>query len=96
MARFAALDVDVAITELNSRLELPASAAALARQADDDRAVVAACLSVARCVGVTTWGVSDAHSWIPSFFPGYGAGLLFDERGEPKPAYAAVIEAFGK
>ena len=69
MARFAALDVDVAITELDSRLELPASAAALARQADDDRAVVAACLSVARCVGVTTWGVSDAHSWIPRSFP---------------------------
>jgi endo-1,4-beta-xylanase len=93
MAKFATLGVDVAVTELDVRLEFPPDAAALSRQADDYRAVVAACVAVPRCVGVTTWGISDNHSWIPSFFSGYGAGLMFDERGEPKPAYGAAIEA---
>ena len=96
LAKFAALGVDVAITELDLRLQIPASPRALADQADDARALVAACLTVPRCVGVTTWGVSDDHSWIPAFFPGYGASLLFDSGGAPKPAWSAVIKAFGK
>jgi endo-1,4-beta-xylanase len=93
MEKFAALGLDVAVTELDVRLPIPADAAALVSQADDYRAVVAACLAVPRCVGITTWGISDAHSWIPSFFPGHGAGLLFDERGRPKPAFAAALDA---
>ena len=96
LAKFAALGVDVTITELDLRIALPASSQSLARQAEDYRFVVDSCLSVARCVGVTTWGISDAHSWIPSFFPGYGAALLFDDGGNPKPAYAAAISAFRK
>jgi endo-1,4-beta-xylanase len=72
---------------------LPATAESLIRQAADYRFVVKACLRVARCVGVTTWGISDDHSWIPRVFSGYGDALLFDRRGDPKPAYAAVIAA---
>ena len=37
---------------------------------------------------------TDAHSSIPSFFSGYGAALPFDEKYRPKPAVAAIIEAF--
>jgi endo-1,4-beta-xylanase len=96
LAKFAALDVDTAITELDLRVELPATPEVLARQAAGYRFVVAACLAVARCVGLTTWGISDDHSWIPRFFSGYGDALLFDGRGDPKPAYAAVIAAFAK
>ncbi len=44
--------------------------------------------------GVTTWGITDDHSWIPSFFSGYGAALPFDEAYRPKPARRAMIKAF--
>jgi endo-1,4-beta-xylanase len=65
-------------------------------QAADYASVVRACRATPRCVGVTTWGVTDDRSWIPSFFSGYGAALPFDEAHRPKPAVAAMIEAFTK
>lgn len=43
---------------------------------------------------VTFWGVTDGDSWLNNF-PIRGRTnypLLFDRRGEPKPAYHAVIE----
>src|ERR1022692_2601296 len=40
-----------------------------------------------------TWGISDLHSWIPTTFPGTGAGLMFDVTYQPKPAYSAVLDA---
>lgn len=92
--RFADLGVDVAITELDVRMNLPSDAAKLATQAADYRAVARACLAVTRCVGITTWALSDKHSWIPSVFPGQGAALPFDESFRPKPAYHALVAAF--
>ena len=94
MQKFAALGVDVAVTELDLRIRLPANDASLAAQAADYASVVRACRATARCVGVTTWGITDAHSWIPSFFSGYGAALPFDEDYRPKPAVPAMIEAW--
>ena len=75
---------------------LPAEAKSLAAQATDYARVAAACRSVERCVGITSWGITDDHSWIPSFFSGYGAALPFDETYQPKPAVAAMIEALTK
>jgi hypothetical protein len=49
---------------------------------------MAACLAVARCVSFSTWGFTDAHSWIP--FEGWGAATLTDVQMRPKPAYTAV------
>jgi endo-1,4-beta-xylanase len=95
MAEFAALGVDVAVTELDLRIRLPADKPALEAQAADYASVVRACRSTPRCVGVTTWGITDDRSWIPSFFSGYGAALPFDENYRPKPAVAAIIDAFG-
>ncbi|MEV0092138.1 endo-1,4-beta-xylanase [Streptomyces sp. NPDC050738] len=91
--RFADLGVDVAITELDIRMILPADAAKLAEQADWYRQVTEACLAVRRCVGITVWGYSDAHSWIPAVFPGEGAALPWDENLHHKPAYAAIRAA---
>jgi endo-1,4-beta-xylanase len=34
--------------------------------------------------------------WIPTFFPGFGAALLFDTNFEPKPAHAALIEELSR
>jgi endo-1,4-beta-xylanase len=94
MADFAALGVDVAVTELDLRIRLPAKVKSLAAQAADYASVIRACRLNVRCVGVTTWGITDDRSWIPSFFSGYGAALPFDEAHQPKPAVAAMIEAW--
>jgi endo-1,4-beta-xylanase len=95
MARFAALGLDVAVTELDDRIQLPASSANLAQQATDYSTVVADCLAVTHCVGVSQWGVGDADSWIPGFFSGYGAATMFDQNYQPKPAYNAAVTALG-
>ncbi|WP_405658114.1 endo-1,4-beta-xylanase [Streptomyces sp. NBC_01166] len=91
--RFADLGVDVAITELDIRMVLPSDATTLARQADWYSQVTSACLAVRRCVGITLWGYSDGHSWIPSTFPGEGAALPWDENLRHKPAYDAIHAA---
>ncbi len=91
--RFANLGVDVKITELDVRMQLPADATKLATQATYYRNVVDACLAVARCVGVTIWGFTDRYSWVPDTFPGQGAALPYNENYGQKPAYAAVHDA---
>ncbi|WP_181449679.1 endo-1,4-beta-xylanase [Streptomyces cyaneus] len=93
--RFADLGVDVAITELDIRMQLPSDSAKLTQQAADYKAVMNACLAVSRCVGVTVWGFTDSDSWIPSTFPGQGAATPYDENYAPKPAYAAIAESLG-
>ncbi|NUR31498.1 MAG: lectin [Catenulispora sp.] len=95
MQRFAALGLDVAITELDDRIQLPASSANLQQQATDYATVVKDCLAVPRCVGISQWGVSDSSSWIPGAFPGYGAATLYDNNYQPKPAYNSTVTALG-
>ncbi|KFX94248.1 hypothetical protein O988_06404 [Pseudogymnoascus sp. VKM F-3808] len=67
---------EVAITELDI-VNAPA---------DDYVSVTNACLQISNCVGITTWGTSDAHSWQSSDHP-----LLFDGNYQPKAAYNAVV-----
>jgi endo-1,4-beta-xylanase len=93
MERFAALGLDVAITELDIRMEIPSTPQKLAQQAQDYASVVKACHAVSRCVGVTFWGISDKHSWIPSYAHGFGDALPWDVNYEPKPAVAAIEAA---
>jgi endo-1,4-beta-xylanase len=95
MQRFANLGLDVAVTELDDRVQLPATSAELQQQATDYSNVVKDCLNVSRCVGVSQWGVGDADSWIPGTFPGYGAATMYDSNYQPKPAYYAVVSALG-
>jgi endo-1,4-beta-xylanase len=81
LSSFAALGVDVQITELD--IEGSGSA-----QADNYRKVVQACLAVSRCTGLTVWGVRDTDSWRAS-----GTPLLFDGNGNKKAAYTATLDA---
>ncbi|CAL9384257.1 endo-1,4-beta-xylanase [Streptomyces eurythermus] len=75
---FAALGVDVAITELDIQ---GASSSTYAAVTND-------CLAVSRCLGITVWGVRDSDSWRASDTP-----LLFNNDGSKKPAYTAVLNA---
>jgi endo-1,4-beta-xylanase len=95
IARFAALGVDVAITELDIRMDMPSTTAKLAQQATDYSNTVKACLAVSRCVGITVWSFTDKYSWIPTFFPGQGAALPWDANYNHKPAYDAIAAALG-
>jgi endo-1,4-beta-xylanase len=91
--RFADLGVEVAITELDVRMTLPATSESLAKQADYYGRVVQACTEVSACVGVTVWGFTDKYSWVPFSFAGKGAACLFDENLAPKPAVRTVLDA---
>jgi endo-1,4-beta-xylanase len=98
LKRLGALGLEVHITEMDVRLPVPASANDLAVQAAVYRNVLSACLENSNCTALLTWGVSDANSWIPAAYPGFGAALLFDPQFLPKPAMAAIeglLESLG-
>ncbi|KAG6876681.1 hypothetical protein C0992_012114, partial [Termitomyces sp. T32_za158] len=78
LAQFAALGVEVAITELDVRMTLPATSALLAQQQRDYQTVVAACRAVSGCIGITVWDWTDKYSWVPGAFPGQGAACPWD------------------
>jgi GH35 family endo-1,4-beta-xylanase len=54
LQRFADLDLDVAITELDINIGGPPNATSLAQQAKDFATVVTACLQVKRCVSIVS------------------------------------------
>ncbi|MFG1703715.1 endo-1,4-beta-xylanase [Nonomuraea sp. M3C6] len=91
MRRFADLGLEVAITELDARMELPVTEEKLAKQADYYRRALTDCLSVEACRELTVWGFTDRHSWVPGWFAGQGAACLLDENLAPKPAYRALL-----
>jgi endo-1,4-beta-xylanase len=93
MQRFAQLGLQVAVTEADVRVRLPASPHELEAQGDIYADAVRDCLAVAACRSFTVWGFTDRYSWIPSNQPGYGAATLLDGELEPKPAYRAVHRA---
>jgi len=90
MNRLAALGLQTHITEMDVMLSLPASRADLRAQAALYRDMLQACLAVPQCRSFSIWGASDRYSWIPEFFPGQGAALLFDKDDRAKPAYHSI------
>jgi endo-1,4-beta-xylanase len=96
LKRFAALGVDVAITEADVRMILPVTPEKLAIQAEQFAAMLDSCQAVRRCVSFTVWGFDDLHSWVPSVFDGEGAATPFDESYRPKPAYFALRHALAR
>lgn len=92
--RFADLGVDVAITELDIRMNLPVTPEKLAQQKKEYAQVIGACKAVKRCVGVTVWDYTDKYSWIPKYFAGEGAALPWDENYNKKPAYYGIIDGW--
>ncbi|GAW01352.1 glycoside hydrolase family 10 protein [Lentinula edodes] len=94
MQQFTALGVEVAITELDIRMTLPASTALLAQQETDYKNVISACKAVSGCVGVTVWDYTDKYSWVPSTFSGQGEACPWDANLQKKPAYSGITAAW--
>jgi endo-1,4-beta-xylanase len=90
---FAKDGLEIAVTELDVALTLPADGDALGAQAQVYAAVARACTKEHACRTLTLWGVTDRHSWVPEGRPGLGAALPFDDAGTPKPAHAALLAA---
>ena len=91
--RFADLGVEVHITELDIDDDLSNNDIG-AGQAENYRKVVRACLNVARCTGITVWGISDSESWRAS-----ERGLLFtggNGNYQKKAAYTAVLDELNR
>ena len=78
LSSFAALGVDVALTEVDVTNASTSQYAGLTQ----------ACVNVPRCVGITVWGVRDSDSWRSGESP-----LLFDGNGNKKAAYTSVLNA---
>jgi len=93
MESFTEMGVDVAITELDIRLLLPANSSNLAQQSSDYEATVGACMQVERCVGITVWDFWDPVSWVPGVFAGYGDADLWFANFTKHPAYYGVVAA---
>jgi endo-1,4-beta-xylanase len=91
--RFAALGLEVEITELDVSVPAPRTDCTLAEQGETYRDVASACLAVPACTGVTVWGIGDGFSWIKSVLGFDGAPLPYDVAWQPKPAYRGLARA---
>lgn len=90
MKRFSDMGLLTEITEGDVRMVLPPDATKLEAQAEGYRVLLDACLLTRGCGGLTVWGFTDLHSWVPGVFAGQGAADLLDANFQPKPAYDAV------
>ena len=90
--RFAALGLEIHITELDIRLQ-DSSAPSLAAQAKLYGELASICAQQPNCKVFQTWGFTDKYSWIPGFFAGYGWALPFDANYQKKPAYTSILNA---
>jgi endo-1,4-beta-xylanase len=90
VARYAAIGVEVAVTEMDVGLAQPPTATALQQQAAMYRGVLAACRAAPNCKTFVVWGFTDRYSWVPYFFPGFGSATILDATYAKKPAYDAL------
>lgn len=92
MRRFTRLGLDVQVTEMDVATSLVdvARPERLKRQALAYGAAARACNLVTKCTRFTTWGFTDAVSWLRTG----ASGLLFDATYRAKPAFVAVRNAF--
>lgn len=93
--RFSKLGLELHITELDVRLD-DSSPASLTVQAKLYGEITTLCVQQPACKLLQTWGFTDRHSWIPAFYKGQGWALLWDNKYQKKPAYAAVHDALAK
>jgi endo-1,4-beta-xylanase len=102
--RYAALGLLIEITEM----DVPVGqiqgdiTEKLNRQREITHDIVAACVAVDKCTGITFWGLTDGDSWLNDAHWGALRGrgphypLLFNTDMQAKPIVAGVIDALEK
>jgi endo-1,4-beta-xylanase len=88
--RLADLGLEISLTEMDVRINLPVTSEKLAQQADGYRDSITFCLAQSNCKALVTWGFTDKYSWVPGTFAGWGDALIYDATYQPKPAYFAL------
>lgn len=92
MQRFANLGLEIHITELDIRLS-DSKPDSLLAQGKLYSEITTLCVQQPACKALQTWGFTDAHSWIPGFFPGTGWALPWDSNYQRKPAYFGILKS---
>jgi endo-1,4-beta-xylanase len=100
--RIAALGLQVEITEMDVPVGevVGTTVVKLERQRVLTHDILAACLAVPGCTGITFWGFTDRHTWLND--PQWGRlrgrmphlPLPFDADYQPKPMFTAIADAF--
>jgi len=95
IARFAALGLEVHITEMDIKCSNPCTPAELEAQGHVYGQIVTECLKHPLCKSIETWGFTDNDSWLNKNGHQY-APLMFNKTYGTKPAFDAIIDAFLK
>jgi endo-1,4-beta-xylanase len=90
LRRLEELGLQIHLTEVDVGVPQPTTELRLRKQAILYQRLMNSCLAVRSCTAFVTWGFTDAHSWLPSFFPGLDAALPFDSSLHPKPSYGVL------
>lgn len=93
LERFAALGLELHLTEIDVAIPGEITVEQRIRQAIAMRRLTRACLRVPACTTMVFWGVDDGRSWVPRFFTGWKAPLLYDSRMERKLSWYGVADA---
>jgi endo-1,4-beta-xylanase len=93
--RLASLGLQVYITEMDVRIKAPVTEEKLADTAVLYRDMLSAFLAAKNSKAFIMWGFTDHFSWIPSSFPGWESGLIFDKLYQPQPAYTTLNSLLG-
>jgi endo-1,4-beta-xylanase len=94
MARYAAINVEVHITECDFRIGKPLDDSKTQIQTKFYADLLQVCIDAPNCSHFTLWGLSDADSWVPGTFPDYDYAHVWDKQLMPKPAYEAMSQKF--
>lgn len=85
------------ISEVDVKIRKPVTWSKLKAQQVSYRIIVEACVMEPKCVGVSTWGLTDKYSWIshhPGIMEDYDAALPLDREFAIKPAFNGILEGF--
>ena len=92
--RYAAIGVQVSITELDIRMnDSENQTSGFNTQGSNYKSLMEIALRNPNVKTFVVWGFTDKYSWIPQTFPGTGRGLIYDSNYNTKPAYTALKEA---
>ena len=94
--RFADLGLEVQFTEIDIRMKTPAAEADVAKQKEMYETLMRVLKTEPNVSTYMTWGYTDATSWVPATFHGYGDAHLFDKDLKAKPVFGSLVEMMKK